>query len=48
MAAKVNMVLASTHNHIKITTNYRTEPPEIKLKESSTTMKIKKKPHEDW
>ena len=38
----------SLHNHIKITTklysNHHSEPLEIKLNGSSTTMELKKKP----
>lgn len=46
------MVLASSHNSIKITTklqnNHYSESPEIKLSESPTTPKLKKKPHQEW
>ena len=48
--AQVNTVIASSHNHIKITTklqNHHWEQPEIWLNESPTTRELKK-PHWDW
>ena len=48
MAAEVHMILASSHNHFKITTkienNHHSELSEIELNMSLITMELKK-PH---
>ena len=52
MVEGINVTLASSHNHIKITTklnnNHYSEPPENQLNKSAIIKNIKKKPHKDW
>ena len=49
LAVSVNVVLVSSHDHIKITTklqrNYQSELPNIRLNESPTNRDLKKKMH---